>query len=1116
MKINLKYLFIGTWLLLLQHFNVSAQNIPEINTPDPNAASLMVASEIPANHYTGAANITIPLYTISVKNFSMPISLAYQSTGIQVAQEASFIGLGWSLNAGGSISRVIRGWDDFEGDPDNLIYSFLSNPNVIKEPIDATIYDYPFMESETEYAKYFKQQAAENENRLQIPHDMEPDIFSFNFCGYSGKFFFDKTGSGVFVGQDNLKIKKKTQDEFILIDPQGNEYTFLSGTKSRTCSLVYPSRNSLMEDEILGANSPDNYSRYYVSTWNLSQILLPTKQVITFNYINGNPFRSPVRISHNSIFNLPSKALSIPLNNISCNGITPSDTKFTYSFQEYKDEKILSSIVFPGGIVNFLTGNRLDLLGLSAYNQLRIKEIKVNNNEGLIKRIVLNNDSYFKTDSTITPQYLSYRLKLSSINIDDLPPYIFSYSEQYSLPKKNSLAFDHWGYYNGKNSNNDILPSFNSYAANKVSESELMPVSGPEMTSDISNINPIHYIDISFSGADREPSKQHAQTATLTSIKYPTGSIRYFKYGVNTYFSGNFYLPEARDVWISTYNNIAAQETIVYIPTNQTVHLMGAPRNDDYDSQGGSLCNTDYTINPLIFATLKDASGTTKATLASTGFANTSYEKSVILTPGYYSLKVQRDNCSYHNYSVTMGFLNQQYVPALASYGGGLRIEEIEDDATTTKYYYTTETGKTSGLLLSKPEYIVLYYNGECNADGPIDDPKLGSFALVGCRYANSIRNLNGMSGSSVGYSRVCKVLKNGDNDSIVTTYYFKNQPEKYRSYRLPDLPNIDVLTNGLIDSITYQSNTSIVKKETFLYEKDNSRNYIHTACRQDFARNSFLFYRNNNTWWKLTNKDVYDYFSNGEVLKTNENYEYNQINYLQSKKSYSNSLGNKIDLNYFYPTDFISNDTYAKMVARHTVAPVIKESKYNNSQLIETSIVNYQLANNIAVPQSVQQTIGTTTTTKLTYNSYDDKGNVTQYTGSDGVVTTIFWGYNKAYPVAKVISGNPHSIPAARRDSVNNIAFRNSDIKAQIDLDIKDLTTALKMYVGDNNYQVTLYTYKPLVGMTSETNANGNTSSGASGLTNYYTYDSFGRLSEVRDDEGKLLKKNSYNYANQ
>jgi YD repeat-containing protein len=54
----------------------------------------------------------------------------------------------------------------------------------------------------------------------------------------------------------------------------------------------------------------------------------------------------------------------------------------------------------------------------------------------------------------------------------------------------------------------------------------------------------------------------------------------------------------------------------------------------------------------------------------------------------------------------------------------------------------------------------------------------------------------------------------------------------------------------------------------------------------------------------------------------------------------------------------------------------------------------------------------------------------------------------------------------------------------------------------------MTTYTYKPLIGMTSETDPNGR--------TQFYEYDAFGRLSLVRDKDNNVLKKVCYNFSGQ
>ena len=92
--------------ILLISYNLSVgQELPQITPPSPNAASLGQYGDIPVSYYTGVPNISIPLYTINSGEIKLPISLSYHSSGIKVTQEASWVGLGWALNAGGVITR---------------------------------------------------------------------------------------------------------------------------------------------------------------------------------------------------------------------------------------------------------------------------------------------------------------------------------------------------------------------------------------------------------------------------------------------------------------------------------------------------------------------------------------------------------------------------------------------------------------------------------------------------------------------------------------------------------------------------------------------------------------------------------------------------------------------------------------------------------------------------------------------------------------------------------------------------------------------------------------------------------------------------------------------------
>jgi YD repeat-containing protein len=63
------------------------------------------------------------------------------------------------------------------------------------------------------------------------------------------------------------------------------------------------------------------------------------------------------------------------------------------------------------------------------------------------------------------------------------------------------------------------------------------------------------------------------------------------------------------------------------------------------------------------------------------------------------------------------------------------------------------------------------------------------------------------------------------------------------------------------------------------------------------------------------------------------------------------------------------------------------------------------------------------------------------------------------------------------------------------------------KLRIALPHTQITSYTYKKLVGISSITDPRGQTV--------YYHYDDFNRLEFVKDDSGNILTNNQYNYKN-
>lgn len=130
------------------------------NLPSPNASNLGTYTDIPISYYTGTPDISIPIAGVSDGELSSAVSISYHPGNITPGTPASNVGKGWSLNAGGVITRIVQ------HRPDDSIKGF-----IWKKKFD---FD-------------------DGQQRIQDlqNYDQEPDIFSFNVDGLTGKFYFD-------------------------------------------------------------------------------------------------------------------------------------------------------------------------------------------------------------------------------------------------------------------------------------------------------------------------------------------------------------------------------------------------------------------------------------------------------------------------------------------------------------------------------------------------------------------------------------------------------------------------------------------------------------------------------------------------------------------------------------------------------------------------------------------------------------------------------------------------------------------------------------------------------------------------------------------------------------
>ncbi|HEX2607659.1 MAG TPA: hypothetical protein VHK91_09785, partial [Flavisolibacter sp.] len=295
----------------------------DILPPSPQVASLGQYGGINFGLATGTISYSLPVYTLTSGGLNLPISINYNSNGLRIDEVASRVGLGWSLNAGGVISRSILGNPDEDGQR-------------VLPP--AT---YP--QRNSDLLNFMK--TLSNDNGI---YDGQPDIFSFNFGGYSGKFILDNSMNPVLLAPAPIKIEKDFLSStwtFKITTPDGVQY-FFGGDAAKEASKTFSS----------GVNCGKTYSNYIPTAWFLTSIVHPNGDQITCTYTNlGYNYKAAISETK---FKQLTKTTTCPTGTGSCPLLQNSSCLSAYQHST----RLLTEINSSSGIkVKFIYSDRLDV-----------------------------------------------------------------------------------------------------------------------------------------------------------------------------------------------------------------------------------------------------------------------------------------------------------------------------------------------------------------------------------------------------------------------------------------------------------------------------------------------------------------------------------------------------------------------------------------------------------------------------------------------------------------------------------------------------------------------------------------------------------------------------------
>lgn len=195
-------------LIIASVLKISAQSDPLSYALSPSAAELGSYGQVPLGLFTGTPEINVPLYELKTRNLSLPISLNYRSNGFLVNKVSSNVGFDWSLFAGGAITRIVKGYPDA-----HQIYSNATYPIDPQKPL----------------SQLTEEDKADLENfffwRWDNQTDTQPDLFAYNFAGYSGQFYIDDGHQAITIPYQKLKIEM-AGPIFTITAPDGVIYEF--------------------------------------------------------------------------------------------------------------------------------------------------------------------------------------------------------------------------------------------------------------------------------------------------------------------------------------------------------------------------------------------------------------------------------------------------------------------------------------------------------------------------------------------------------------------------------------------------------------------------------------------------------------------------------------------------------------------------------------------------------------------------------------------------------------------------------------------------------------------------------------------------------------------------
>lgn len=421
---------------------------------------------------------------------------------------------------------------------------------------------------------------------------------------------------------------------------------------------------------------------------------------------------------------------------------------------------------------------------------------------------------------------------------------------------------------------------------------------------------------------------------------------------------------------------------------------------------------------------------------------------------------------------------------------------------------YTTISSMPKRSLFLSGSAVVYPYVTEYEGD---EDSDYGKTVY---RYTNELNELLPSQGSTYRLYSDDRLLRDNTWKSgmLLSRHVYRKTGGGYTEVRSTENTYRDI--NG-----AEYTNLRVRQYATFSYEPEDKTSslpdYESVYTQYPQYRTAFNAPSNQNP----SPYDYYNYYTSTGLrlvasseettdgVSTSTRYEYNRYGFPTRSVSV-HSTGDSTVTVTRYVTD--EGSLYSGMTSRNIVSPVTSVDVTRNGVPVSSTATRYSnnLSSNaylyaLSEAESSLSSDIEVDPWKVTYHKYDTYGHPLYLTQSDGLDVVYIWSYGSMYPVLEIRNATYTQVSTALGSSLmSSIPGMENPTDAQLEGYAATLRESL------DDAMVTLYTYRPLVGVSSVTDP--------SGRKTTYEYDGFGRLIKVTDEDGNPLESYEYNYVHQ